>query len=124
MNGVRPIEQARSRKSDVICVQANKSSPHEAALPWNMRESIIASRSDVYIPLKPDLDSSQIDLDYSSGQIRHWQTSDLCASIPPPVDARPFGLIYERRMARAAGRLTQPTRPGRAAHRTPRSPTC
>src|SRR4029077_808785 len=57
INGVRTIEQPRSRKSDVICLQANKSSPHATALPWNMRESIVASRSDVYIPLAPDLDS-------------------------------------------------------------------
>src|SRR5258707_15470071 len=87
-----------------------------------MRESIIASRSDVYIPLNPDLDSGQIDLDYSSGQIRHWQTSDLCASIPPPVDARPFGLIYERRRAGAAGRSAQPTRPGLSGDPPPRRP--
>src|SRR5260370_16265476 len=68
-----------------------------------MRESIIASRSDVYIPLKPDLEIGQMDLDYSSGQIRHWQTSDLCVSIPTALDARPFGLIYERRRSGAAG---------------------
>src|SRR5260370_33243843 len=82
MNGVRPIQQARSRKSDVICVQANKSSPHAAALPWNMCESIIASSSDVYTPLNPNLDSGQLHLDYRSRQSRHWQPSDLCASVP------------------------------------------